>query len=130
VNSSSWLARRIRQRSLQLRVLGFGLLQDGDVGVGAFPQREEILIGGASFGRVALHGIGSADLEMRECSDGFVEHDSAMVEDFLELGGGAALFLARKCPLTASRTLRECPPNDHLYPVLSCRDGHRKTLTD
>jgi hypothetical protein len=31
---------------LQLRVLGFGLLQDGDVGVGVFPEREEIFIGG------------------------------------------------------------------------------------
>ncbi len=29
---------------LQLRVLGFGLLQDGDVRVGVFPEREEILI--------------------------------------------------------------------------------------
>ena len=25
-------------KSLQLRVLGFGLLQDGDVGVGVFPE--------------------------------------------------------------------------------------------
>jgi hypothetical protein len=30
---------------LQLRVLGFGFLQDGDVGIGVFPEREEILIG-------------------------------------------------------------------------------------
>jgi hypothetical protein len=29
--------------SLQPRVLGFGLLQDGDVGVGVFPEREEVL---------------------------------------------------------------------------------------
>ena len=28
---------------LQFRVLGFGLLQDGDVRVGVFPQREEVL---------------------------------------------------------------------------------------
>jgi hypothetical protein len=27
---------------LQLGVLGFGLLQDGDVGVGVFPEREEV----------------------------------------------------------------------------------------
>jgi hypothetical protein len=31
---------------LQLRVLGFGLLQDGDVGVGVFPELEEIFVGG------------------------------------------------------------------------------------
>ena len=35
---------------LQLCVLRLGFLQDGDVGVGVFPEREEILIGGASFG--------------------------------------------------------------------------------
>ena len=31
---------------LQLRVLRLGFLQDGDVGVGIFPQREKIFVGG------------------------------------------------------------------------------------
>ena len=31
---------------LQLRVLRFGFLQDGNVGVGVFPQREKIFVGG------------------------------------------------------------------------------------
>jgi hypothetical protein len=31
---------------LQLRVLRFGLLQDGDVWVGVFPEREEMFVGG------------------------------------------------------------------------------------
>jgi hypothetical protein len=39
---------------LYLCVFRLGLLQDGDVGVGVFPEREEILIGGAGFGCVAL----------------------------------------------------------------------------
>jgi hypothetical protein len=30
---------------LQLCVLGFGLLQDGDVGIGIFPEREEVFVG-------------------------------------------------------------------------------------
>ena len=30
-------------------VLGFGLLVDGDVGIGVFPEGEEILIRGAGF---------------------------------------------------------------------------------
>jgi hypothetical protein len=30
-------------RLLQLRVFGFGLFQDGDVGIGVFPEGEEIL---------------------------------------------------------------------------------------
>jgi hypothetical protein len=39
----SWDRRR---HLLQLRVLGFGLLVDGNVGVGDFPEGEEILVGG------------------------------------------------------------------------------------
>src|ERR1700756_4352761 len=38
--------------SLQLCVLLLGLLEDGDVGVGVFPEREEILICDACFCRV------------------------------------------------------------------------------
>ena len=33
---------------LQLCVLGLGFLQDGDVGIGVFPEGEEILVGGES----------------------------------------------------------------------------------
>src|SRR6267143_4413514 len=39
---------------LQLRVLHLGLLKDGDVWIGSFPQRQKILVGGAGFGGVAL----------------------------------------------------------------------------
>ena len=38
-----------RKPLLQLRVLRLGLLQDGDVGVGVFPEGEEILVGGTRF---------------------------------------------------------------------------------
>ena len=31
--------------SLQLRILRLGLLQDGDVGIGVFPECEEVLVG-------------------------------------------------------------------------------------
>jgi len=44
---------------LQLRILGLGFLQDGDVGGGVFPEGEDILISGAGLGGVALHRIGS-----------------------------------------------------------------------
>ena len=64
-------------------VIRLRLQQDGDVRVRVSPQREEILIGSLGIGGVTPHGIGSADLEMRECSDGSVGHNSAMVEDFL-----------------------------------------------
>ena len=49
-----------------------------------------VLIFRLGFGGVALHGIGSADLEMRECADERAKHNSAMVKDFLKFGGGFA----------------------------------------
>jgi hypothetical protein len=49
---------RVREL-LQPRVLRLGFFQDGNVGVGVFPEREEILIRRLGFGGVALHGIGS-----------------------------------------------------------------------
>ena len=42
---------------LQFCVFRFGLLQDGNVGVGVFPQIEEVLVGRSGFGRFALHGV-------------------------------------------------------------------------
>jgi hypothetical protein len=45
---------------LQLRVLRLGFLQDGDVGVGVFPEGEEVLVGGASFQSVAREGISAS----------------------------------------------------------------------
>ena len=38
----------------QLCVFRLGFLEDGDVGVGIFPECEEILIGGAGFGEGVL----------------------------------------------------------------------------
>ncbi len=43
-------ARWGHQQLLQLCVFCLGLLQDGDVGVGVFPEREEILECTAGFG--------------------------------------------------------------------------------
>src|SRR5438034_59848 len=68
-------------------------IQNGDVRVGVLPQREEFLIGSTGFGGVALHSIGSAELEMRQCADRFVENDSAMVENFLELNSGLVALM-------------------------------------
>jgi hypothetical protein len=34
-----------KRKLLQLRVLRLGLLQDGDVGVGVFPEGEEVFVG-------------------------------------------------------------------------------------
>ena len=75
---------------LQFRVFRRGLLEDGNVGVGAFPECEEILICHLSLGSVALQDIGASKAEMGECANGFVLHNAAVVEDFLELGCGFA----------------------------------------
>src|SRR5271167_1920078 len=80
-------------KSLQFRVLRFRCDEDGNIRIGVLPEREEILIRGAGLGGVALHGVGSADLDMRQCSDGFVHHNPAMVKDFLEFGGGFAALM-------------------------------------
>src|ERR1700733_15635743 len=50
---------------LQLRVFRLSSNEDGDVGVGVFPEREEILIGSTRFDVVARQGIGPAQLKMR-----------------------------------------------------------------
>src|SRR5215472_14871797 len=44
---------------LQSCVLGLGLFQDGNIGVGIFPEGEEILISDARFGLVACQRVGS-----------------------------------------------------------------------
>jgi hypothetical protein len=43
---------------MQLRVLGFGLLQNGDVGVGVFPESEKVFVGGKCTNTGGV-GIGS-----------------------------------------------------------------------
>jgi hypothetical protein len=79
----------------QLRVLGFGLLQDGDVGVGVFPEGEEIFVGGerTNAGDIGvralrssrLQGVGASYSQMRLRSRPAVPDDAAVVDDFREL---------------------------------------------
>src|ERR1035437_6227085 len=84
---------------LQLRVLGFGLLQDGNVGVGVFPEREEIFVGGErpdaagigirSLRSSRLQGVSASHSQMRQRSRPAVPHNAAVVENFLELSGSS-----------------------------------------
>jgi hypothetical protein len=64
------------KRSLQLGVLSFGLLQDGGVGDGIFPEGEEALVGGFRFGGIACHRVGAAELKMRQLSGHKVGHNA------------------------------------------------------
>ena len=54
------VVRQPRNQLLQLRVLRLSLFQNGDVGVGVFPEREEVLIGGLCLGGVTLQVVGTA----------------------------------------------------------------------
>jgi hypothetical protein len=85
---------------LKLCVFGFGFFEDGEVRVGVSPEREEFRIGRTGLGRLTLHGACSADLEIRECSDGLDDHNPAMVEDFLEFSGGFAALT--RCQISFS----------------------------
>src|SRR6516164_7105793 len=49
---------------LQFRVLRLGLLQDGDIGVGVFPERQKILVSSTSFCSFARQSIGATELQM------------------------------------------------------------------
>jgi hypothetical protein len=70
---------------LQFRVLGLGLLQNGYVGVGVFPECEEILVRGASFCGVALQGVGASKTKMGQCTRLAFCHRATVVKDFLKL---------------------------------------------
>src|SRR5712692_8318429 len=75
-------------RLLQLGEFGFGLLEDGKVGVSVFPQREEILIGLAALGGLASERVGARQPEMRQHMDRTTGVDTSVVQEFLKLNFG------------------------------------------
>jgi len=63
--------------SFQHRVLRLSLLQDGDVGVGVVPEREEILIGRLRVGRVSRNDFAPAAASfMFACTSNAVKNRS------------------------------------------------------
>src|SRR5215831_15415505 len=86
---------------LQLCVFLFGSFKNGDICIGVFPEREKILIRGPCFNGVALHGISTTELQMSQCPDGLVDHNSAMIEDFLKLRGCFAAVMRSKVRLAS-----------------------------
>jgi hypothetical protein len=87
--------------SLQLRVLRLGFLQDGDVGVGVFPEGEEVLIGGAGLGGVTLQVVSAGKAESGEGIEWRIREHGAMVEHFLKFSGGCAALSELKVGLSA-----------------------------
>ena len=96
---------------LRLRELGLGLLKDGDVGIGVFPEREEVLVRGecpdaGAMGIRALplslkssrvQGIRPSHAQIRQRSRPAVPDDAAVVDDLLELGGGLRRLVGNRC---------------------------------
>src|SRR5580700_2207210 len=91
---------------LQLCVLGFGFFQDGNAGVGIFPEGEEIPVGGEcpragevgirSLRGFRLQGVGTSHSKMGQGSRPVVPDDAAVVDDLLKLGGGSVALSGRQ----------------------------------
>jgi hypothetical protein len=74
------------------------LASDGDVGIGVFPEDEEVLVGGErpnaggvgirSLRGSRLQSVGTSHAQMRQRSRPAIPDDAAVVENLLELGGG------------------------------------------
>src|SRR5438309_12017122 len=73
---------------LQLRILRLGFLQDRDVGVGIFPEGEEVLVRRACSSHIALHTVSAGKSQASKSAEGKVQHDSTMGNNFLELATG------------------------------------------
>ena len=69
---------------MELRVFGSRVLEDGDVSVGVFPQREEIVVSRLCLRWIARQHVGSAQLQVRERTDRIADHNPSMIENLLE----------------------------------------------
>jgi len=60
-DAQSWL--------LQLRVFRLRFFQDGDVGVGVFPEGEKVLVGGFGFRSVPRESVSTRKAEVSKCAE-------------------------------------------------------------
>src|SRR5205807_6502689 len=89
-----------KKQLLQLRVLRLGLLQDGDGGVGVFPESEEVFVGSErphagsigirSLRGSRLQGVGTSQPQMRQGPRPAVPDNPVVVENPRKLGGSRA----------------------------------------
>src|SRR6266571_7358439 len=85
--------------SLQLRVLLLGFLQNGDAGIGVFPESEEVLIGRAGFCGVALESVGTSESEMGQSTQRKIDYHTTMVEKLLKLSSRASSVMRHQLRL-------------------------------
>ena len=74
---------------MQRRVLGVGLLEDGNVGVGVFPESEKILVTGPRFGGVSGYRVGATETQVCQRADRLIQDNPRMVENLLEFSSTA-----------------------------------------
>ena len=84
---------------LQLRIFSLGLLQDGDVGVGILPEREELVVSGLRLCTVRLQSESPGTTNERESVQRIICHQGAMVDKFLKLRGGFCTVLKKQVRL-------------------------------
>ena len=90
---------RRAQGLFQLCVFRLGLLKDGDVRVGVFPQREEVLVLTACLCRIAGECVGAGKTKACQCSGTTVQYRATMVKDVLKLACGSAALTGRQVGL-------------------------------
>src|SRR5580700_4804767 len=84
----------------QLRIFRLCSDENGNVGVGIFPQTKEFLIGPARRDRVACKSMGTAEPKMYQCSEGTIHHDAALINESLELPDSFAPLVRDQVGLT------------------------------
>ena len=72
-------------------VLRFGLPEDRDIGIGIFPECDEVEISAAGFGPVALYGVGAGEAELGECAQREIQYEAAVINQLLEFRQSAPL---------------------------------------
>ena len=97
------------EQLLQLGILGFGLLQDGDVGVGVFPECQEVFVGIFRSAPVSRQRVRPAQLQVRQRPDRIAKDDPAVIENFLEFGDGIDVAGRGQTGLTVSVYRIEIP---------------------
>src|SRR5208337_275405 len=83
--SSSGSTASRHEQLLQLRILHLGLLQDGNIEVGVFPEREKILVCSSGPRLVSLQGVSTGEAETGQRTPGKVGHQSPVVEELPKL---------------------------------------------
>ena len=71
---------------MYLLVLSSGLFQDGDFRIGILPELQEIVVGKLGVRPIIGHHVCPRQLKARHRADRIADHDSAMIQNSLELG--------------------------------------------